>query len=160
MAMLQATCDSQHTACWDKWVVNHAHRTADIHRVTPSRLWPITVPTRQWLIHVNRRRLLHHQFKSMPTWSVDYSFGHLSCWQHIIQVQLLLIELKEQEFNVHQNVCTLDGCVGEGFQDEEGSVPRLLNASRCGERRTVHKIRQFHWGFRMTGQRLGLDRQL
>lgn len=46
--------------------------------------------------------------------------------------------VSKKEFTVHLDVRTIDGRAGEGFP--EGA---LLNASRCGERRTVHTIRQF-----------------
>ena len=50
----------------------------------------------------------------------------------------LPIWVSKKEFTVHLDVRTVDGRAGEGFPEEA-----LLNASRCGERRTVHTIRQF-----------------
>jgi hypothetical protein len=59
-------------------------------------------------------------------------------------------DMRERDFYGFLGVRTVAGRdVGEGFPEQA-----LLNASRCGERRTVHPIRQFHRGSRSTGQRL------
>ena len=46
--------------------------------------------------------------------------------------------VSKKDLTVHLDVRTVDGRAGEGFPEEA-----LLNASQCGERRTVHTIRQF-----------------